>query len=187
MNGLDWWLGIVGNLPVELGPAVFGPYDDARWATNWNAQSFDVRAIPVDTCPDKGGANAPKLFGCNTTAAYQSFRNALPGETGDRAPFRLPGYVTLDLGLHKAFTMPWGERQKLEIRFEGFNVTNTQRMGAIDVSRTGYGITADPGGSPFGCSGAACVSTPATPPTNWSNFTGIQGSPRVLQVGLRYS
>jgi hypothetical protein len=26
----------------------------------------------------------------------------------------------------------------------------------------------------------------ANPPTNWSNFTQIQGSPRVFQFGFRY-
>ena len=94
--------------------------------------------------------------------------------------------------------MPWSENQKLQIRWEVFNVTNTQRLGAIDASRTGYGITADPAGRPIGCTlGTSCVSQlfqgtgvnggPANPPTNWSNFTGIQGSPRVMQVGIRFS
>ncbi|MDQ1706839.1 MAG: hypothetical protein QOJ88_50 [Pyrinomonadaceae bacterium] len=170
------------------------PYDDARWATNWNAQSYNVRVGPIDTCPTRGGVDSPKLFGCNTTAAYRSFRNARPGESGDRAPFRLPGYVSLDLGLSKEFKMPWGENHKLQLRWEVFNVTNTQRLGSVDASRTGYGITADPGGRPYGCVGAACVpqdgtgdGTQATPPTNWSNFTAIQGTPRVMQFGLRYS
>ena len=29
--------------------------------------------------------------------------------------------------------------------------------------------------------------TGAAAPPNWSNFTAIQGAPRVMQVGLRYS
>jgi Carboxypeptidase regulatory-like domain/TonB dependent receptor len=159
------------------------PYDDARWATNWNAQSNTVRRGPIQTCPTQGG----KLFGCNTTEAYRSFRNAYPGETGDRNVFRLPGYVNLDLGLGKSFNVPWSEKHKLQIRFEAFNVTNTQRMGAIDGSRTGYGLAQDPGGSPFGCTGAACVTPAVTPPPNWMNFIGIQGQPRVMQLGARYS
>ena len=91
--------------------------------------------------------------------------------------------------------MPWSEKQKLQIRWEIFNVTNTQRLGPIDGSRTGYGITADPAGRPIGCTpGSTCVAqagtgsgNPATAPTNWSNFTGIQGTPRVMQVGFRFS
>src|SRR6266545_3213373 len=102
-----------------------GVFDDARWATNWNAQSNVVRIKPVDTCPTRGGIDPPKLFGCNTKAAYQSFRNAKPGETGDRNVFRVPGYVTLDMGLGKSFAMPWSEdgKQRLQIRVEAFNVT----------------------------------------------------------------
>ncbi|HZE70320.1 MAG TPA: TonB-dependent receptor [Pyrinomonadaceae bacterium] len=148
-------------------------FDDARWATNWNVQSSVVRAVPLQACPDRGGADAPKLFGCDPTRAYQSFRNALPGESGDRNVFRLPGYVTLDLGLSKSFNLPWGENQKFQIRWETFNVTNTQHFGKMDISRTGTGVTLDPG--------------TATPPSNWSNFVGIQGTPRVMQFGFRYS
>jgi hypothetical protein len=50
-----------------------------------------------------------------------------------------------------------------------FNATNTQRFGAMDETRSGFGIAAG-----------------ATDPTpNFSNFTGIQGAPRVMQFGLR--
>jgi hypothetical protein len=150
-----------------------GVFDDARWATNWNVQSNVVRVQPIDTCPTRGDATtAPKLFGCNTLAAYQSFRNAKPGETGDRNVFRVPGYVDLDMGLGKSFSMPWSEKQKLQIRVEAFNVTNTQRLGQYDTSRAGFGVTVNP--------------QTATPPTQWSNFTAIQGAPRVFQFGFRY-
>ena len=149
-----------------------GVFDDARWATNWNVQSNVTRTKEVDTCPTRGGIDPPKLFGCNTLAAYQSFRNAKPGETGDRNVFRVPGYVNLDLGLGKSFTMPWSEKHKLQVRVETFNVTNTQRMGQYDTSRQGFGVVVDPQTS--------------TPPSVWSNFTAIQGSPRVMQFGFRY-
>jgi hypothetical protein len=148
-------------------------FDDARWATNWNVQSNVVRTGPLQSCPTRGGTDAPKLFGCNPLAAYRSFRNALPGESGDRNVFRLPGYVSLDLGLSKSFNLPWSEKQKFQIRWETFNVTNTQHFGKMDISRTGTGVTLDP--------------STATPPSNWSNFTGIQGTPRVMQFGFRYS
>jgi hypothetical protein len=148
-------------------------FDDARWATNWNVQSSVVRTKPLQSCPTRGGLDAPKLFGCDPKGAYQSFRNALPGESGDRNVFRLPGYVSLDLGLSKSFNLPWGENQKFQIRWETFNVTNTQHFGKMDISRTGTGVTLDP--------------STATPPSNWSNFTAIQGTPRVMQFGFRYS
>jgi hypothetical protein len=173
----------------------FAPYDDVRWATNWNAQSAAIRIKPIESCPDRGGLAAPKFFGCNTGAIYRSFRNARPGESGDRNVFRYPGYVALDMGISKEFKLPWNEKHRLAVRFEAFNVTNTQRMGATDQSRTGYGIALDPGGSPYGCTGNACAAapfsgdraTPVSPPTNWSNFIGIQGQPREMQFGFRYS
>ena len=149
-----------------------GVFDDARWATNWNVQSNATRIKPLKACPTRGGIDPPKLFGCNTLEAYQSFRNARPGETGDRNVFRVPGYVNLDLGLGKSFSMPWSEGHKLQIRVEAFNVTNTQRMGQYDTSRQGFGVVVNP--------------ETATPPSVWSNFTAIQGSPRVMQFGFRY-
>ncbi len=46
--------------------------------------------------------------------------------------------------------------------------------GARDTSRSGYGIRLDP------------AVRNLAPPTNWSNFTGIRGAPRVMQVGARF-
>jgi Carboxypeptidase regulatory-like domain len=156
------------------------PYDDARWATNWNVQSRAVLAQPLATCVTKGDANtAPKLFGCDPKAAYQSFRNAYPGEGGQRNIFRLPGVFRLDAGLTKSFNMPWSEKQNLQLRWEVFNVTNTQHFGPMDLSRSGYGLRLDP------------AVRNLKPPTNWSNFTDIQGGSlfgrREMQVGLRFS
>jgi len=151
------------------------PYDDTRWATNWNVQSYTTRTKNIKPCPTRGG----KLFGCNTVEAYRSFRNAYPGETGDRNVFRTPGYWVLDMGFGKTFDMPWNEEHKLQFRWEIFNVTNTQKMGDIDTSRSGYGLALDPAGT--------LISPPVDPPTNWSNFIGIQGSPRNMQFVLRYT
>jgi len=152
------------GLPVD------SPYDDARWATNWEVQSFAVTSRDLQPCVTK---NPPKLFGCNPTAAYQSFRNAYPGESGMRNVFRAPGYVSLDLGLNKSFNLA-SEKRRLELRWEVFNATNTQRFGDLDESRSGLGIRYAP------------AVRNLTPPTNWSNFTGIQGQPRVMQIGARF-
>ena len=81
------------------------------------------------------------------------------------------------MGLSKSFTMPWNESQKLQLRWEVFNVTNTQRFGNtdnMDLTRTGYGLRLDP------------AVRNLSPPANWSNFTGIQGTPRVMQIGARF-
>jgi len=176
LSGIFRW-----NSGLPISP----PFDDARWATNWNVQSNAISVKPLKSCPDRGGVAAPKLFGCDPDGIYRSFRNARPGESGERNTFRLPGYVSLDVGLAKQFKMPW-EGHTLELRLEAFNVTNTQRMGALTGGRTGYGIGLDPGGAPFGCTGSACVSEPLSAPTIWSNFSGIQGKPREMQFGAIY-
>lgn len=159
------------GLPVGGGTM---PYDDARWATNWNVQANVTPTTAVSTCPDR--SNTPKLFGgCDLKTIYQSYRNAYPGETGPRNYLRAPGYMNGDMGLSKAFNMPWNEQQKLQIRWEVFNVANYQPFGAIDTSRSGFGVARDP------------KLRNLTPPTNWANFTAIQGSPREMQIALRYS
>ena len=154
------------------------PFDDARWATNWNVQANVTPMAPLHTCPNRSTNGQPKLFGgsnCDLTAIYQSFRNAYPGETGPRNFLRLPGYMNVDLGLAKTFTMPWSEKHQLQLRWDVFNVANLQRFGLVDISRTGFAIGRDP------------ALRGLQPPANWSNFTQIQGQPRVFQIGARYS
>ncbi|MCA1634975.1 MAG: TonB-dependent receptor [Acidobacteria bacterium] len=149
------------------------PFDAAQWATNWNAQSNGVRTRPVQSNPTRGedGA-APRLFR-NSEEAYRSFRNARPGETGDRNVIRLPGYIVLDMGLNKTFDLPWGESHKLQFRWETFNVTNTQRLDIGTITRANFGLDIDP--------------QLTSPAPVFGNFDQIQGAPRVMQFGLRYS
>jgi hypothetical protein len=153
------------------------PYDDSRWATNWNVQANVTPLGPINTCPSRTGT--PKLFGgsgCDIKAIYQSFRNAYPGETGPRNYLRLPGYMNLDLGMAKTLNMPWSEKHQLQLRWDVFNVANSQSFATIDTSRTGFGVGRDP------------ALRNLNPPTNWSNFQPIiQGQARVFQVGARYS
>jgi len=153
-------------------PLYYGPIDDGRWATNWDFQSYVTPTRPLHSCPDKPKNGDPKLFGaCGVDQVYQSFRNAYPGETGPRNYFRLPGYVALDLGFGKAWKMPWSENHQLQLRWDVFNVTNTQRLTGI----ANNGVALDPGPLKL------------TAPPDWSNFTQIQGNPRVMQIGARYS
>jgi hypothetical protein len=144
------------------------------WATNWNVQSYGVRTRPIESSPTRGGAAAPNLFS-DPVYAYQSFRNSRAGETGDRNPLRLPGFVTLDMGLGKSFNMPWHERHQLQFRWEVFNVTNTQRLkvSSDGYSRESFGIGQDP--------------ELGIPAPTFGNFDSIQGTPRVMQFALRYT
>lgn len=165
MSGIFRW---------NSGLPIFSPYDDARWATNWNVQANVTPTTPIHTCPTRSGT--PKLFGgCDLTKIYQSFRNAFPGETGPRNYLRLPGYIDTDLGLSKSWKMPYNENHQVQLRWDVFNVGNQQHMGLVDGSRTGFGVVRDP------------ARRGSIPPNNWSNFQTIQGQPRIMQVGVRYS
>ncbi len=173
---------IAGIFRWNTGLSVSSPFDDARWATNWNDQANVTPISPIQTCPTRigtpgpAGTGAPKLFGgsgCDIRAIYQNFRNAYPGETGPRNYLRYPGYTNVDLGLAKTFNM--SEKLHLQLRWDVFNVANHQSFGLIDGGRTGSGVARDP------------ALRGLNAPDNWSNFTQIQGQPRVMQVGARFS
>src|SRR2546427_218926 len=168
------------TFPFDSAAITFSGTSTTRSLTRWTIQSRTVPTQPLSPCAPKGDANtAPKLFGCDPKGAYQSFRNAYPGESGMRNVFRLPGIARIDAGLGKSFGMPWSEKQQLQLRVEVFNLTNTQHFGALDLSRSGFGIRLDP------------KVRNLTPPANWSNFTDIQGGSsegrRVMQIGARFS
>jgi hypothetical protein len=150
------------GLPVET------PLDFGGWPTNWNRRNYTVRIRPVEAEPNRGGTTPANLF-ADPLAAFQSFRSGRPGERGDRNIFRAPGFVTLDIGLSKSWEMPWSEKHKLQFRWETFNVTNTQRLTGVD----GFTQAVDP--------------FKKTANATFGNFTAIQGTPRVMQFGLRYS
>jgi hypothetical protein len=148
-------------------PITDGFVDIAGWPTNWNIRSFVTRTRAVSTSPTRNGTNGvPNLFS-DPLAAYQSFRVAAPGETGDRNVLRYPGYIVLDMGLAKSFKMPWSENHKIQIRGEVFNLTNTQKFTTAD---TIFGL--DPYKS--------------TPQSSFGNFSAIQGEPRIFQFAIRY-
>ncbi len=159
----NWQL--TGIFRANSGLPISAPLDKG-WATNWTIQSYTTRAANVETCPTRGGS----LFGCNPLA-YRSFRNAYPGETGERNVFRLPSYWAIDLGFGKTFDLPW-ENHRFQFRWEVFNLTNTQKMGSINAGD--YTVELDP-------------QTATQSKANFGNFTAIQGSPRSMQFVLRYS
>ena len=157
------------GLPIQT------PFDCCVWATNWNVQSNGVRVAPVQSSPTKVGE--PNIFS-DPEAVYRSFRPARPGEVGDRNVLRAPGYISLDMGLYKAFKMPW-EGHELQFRWEVFNVTNTQRFDGLTISDLGLGS------DPF--LGAS------SPNSDFGKFTSTQTplnetkAGRVMQFALRYT
>ncbi len=147
-------------------PVSDGMVDVAGWPTNWNVRSYVTRLADVQTSPVRNGSSGPNLFR-DPAAFYANFRNAAPGETGDRHVIRYPGYISLDVGLYKSFAMPWNETHKLQLRVEAFNVTNKQTFTTAD---TIFGLDPFLGG--------------ASP--TFGNLYSIQGSPRVMQFAIRY-
>ncbi len=160
-NGIFRWN---SGLPVDP------PFDRAQWATNWNVQSNGTAIVPIEAVSRKGG-DSPNFFEDQTTA-YQSFRNALPGETGQRNTLRESGYVSLDFGLFKSFRMPYNEGHSIQFRWEVFNAFNNQTLAGPVITRSTYGLGQDPQAD--------------EPPPNFGNITSIKGDPRVMQFGLKY-
>ena len=169
-----WVNGILGGWQIATifrynsGLPVSSPVDLGGWPTNWNVRSWSTPIAAIQSSPNRGGnGHLPNLFS-DPTAAYQSFRSPAPGETGARNILRGMHFFQLDTGISKSWGMPWSEKQKLSIRWETFNVTNTQFLtGNADVTN---GL--DP---QFG-----------SPSPTFYNFTGIQGTPRIMQFALRY-
>lgn len=155
------------------GVPVLSPNDCCVWATNWNVQSTGVRVRPVQSSPTSSGS--PNLF-TDPLAAYRSFRNARPGEIGDRNVLRGPSYIALDAGLYKSFKLPW-EGHTIQFRWEVFNVTNTQRFDGATIADLSLGSDPFLGGSPN---------------SDFGRFTSTQAplnetkAGRVMQFALRY-
>jgi hypothetical protein len=181
VNGILGGWQMTGIFRWNSGLPTASPFGSQRWPTNWEISSTFVRANPVDTAPSKNVNGAPNLF-ANPLAAYLSFRDAQPGEGGDRNVFTLPGYIDLDAGLTKSFRLT--ERQTLTFRWEVYNVTNTQRL----TSPSGFGVSPiDPFlQGKFGL--APITSAPATfgQLTSTQKPIGEGKAGRIMQFALRW-
>lgn len=156
------------------------PFGFQRWPTNWNLSSGFVRTRPVESNPaDVNGS--PNIFS-DPLAALLSYRDARPGEAGDRNVLRLPGYFALDAGLYKSFKV--GERHTITFRWEVYNVTNTQRFAAPG----GFAVSAV---DPF-MQGQLGLPAITTAPSDFGKFTSTQAplgenkAGRVMQFALRW-
>jgi hypothetical protein len=136
-----------------------------QWPTNWQLGGNAFLVSPVNTgvfkTTDSSGNAVVSVFK-NGTAGINAFTNPFPGESGARNQVRGDGFFNVDLGLAKRWRMPWSEKQSLQLRWEVFNVTNTNRFDVqsiapeLDISST------------FG------------------NYTGLLTNPRVMQFALRF-
>jgi hypothetical protein len=143
-------------------------FNGFNFPTNWD---IGGNAVLTGAAPQTGvfknqPDNSPgsvNIFKVGPTAAASFFREPLPGEAGQRNILRGPGFFGVDLGLSKRWTMPWTEKQSLQLRWEVFNITNSTRF---DAQSTNNAI--DSFGSSFG------------------NYTRLLTNPRVMQFALRY-
>jgi hypothetical protein len=165
-----------GIYRYNTGQPLSVPFDAAIWATNWNVQSGGTRIRALDPSAVRSTQN----YFADPQGALNSFRNARPGETGERNAFRLPGFQTLDLGLAKSFAMPWSEGHKVDLRFEVFNVANQQYFAATNFTRSTYGLPED-------AETASVALGSNGQPIFGKIFNQIQGAARRLQFGIRYS
>jgi hypothetical protein len=153
---------VTSGLPTSIGNGFAFP-------TNWEftGNATQTKAIPntgvtknVPVTPtDTGG---PNIF-TDPGAAFDSFTHTLAGGVGTRNLIRGDGFFTLDIGLSKAWRMPYKEGHRLQFRWETFNVTNSVSFDPQALK----GANLDSRGT-FG------------------KYSGTLSSPRVMQFGLRY-
>jgi hypothetical protein len=190
LGSADKWVnGVIGGWQLtgvfrwNSGLPVATPFASGRWGTNWEISSFMVRVADVPTTQDKGATGGPNLFP-NPLAAFTSWRDPLPGEGGDRNVLRLPGYFDIDAGLYKTFKIT--ERQSLTLRWETYNVTNTQRL----TNPSGFGIgPVDPFlQGQFGLGAITSANLPATfgVLSSTQKPLGESKAGRIMQFAIRW-
>ncbi len=136
------------------------------WATDEGYRAYDVQIAPVQNTghhtylKNTTGVITPNAFS-NGTAAYNSFRLAYAGESGQRNNLRADGYFSVDPGLSKSFQTFAGQSLKLTV--ETFNVFNSTRFGLPAAANAGRS-----GGTVFG------------------TYTTLLNSPRQMQFSGRY-
>ncbi len=117
---------MTSGLPFSVG-------DGSRWATNWqlsteatpNGQPMQPIVNVKNVVGIAGGG--PDLF-ANPALAASAFEETLAGQSGSRDSLRGQGFFNIDTGLYKNFKMPWSEKQRLQFRWESYNVTNSVRF-----------------------------------------------------------
>ena len=142
-----------------------------RWPTDWEDDAMGTpNGLPQPPITDNknapaaqsGVAGGPNLWS-NPAAALAAYTETMAGQTGSRNTIRGNGIFDIDTGVSKTFAMPWSEKQKFQIRWETFNLTNTVRF--------------DPNTS----------NTTLTSPSVFGQLTSQFGSPRQMQFAGRYT
>jgi hypothetical protein len=135
-----------------------------QWPTDWDlsGNAYLVGNVKTGTFHSPTDPTVVSAFS-NFSSAQSSFVEPLPGQAGQRNNLRGPGYFSMDAGLSKRWTMPWAEKQSLQLRWEVFNVFNAVRFDPQSVN-----AALDYSGSTFG------------------QYTRLSTNPRVMQFALRF-
>jgi hypothetical protein len=100
--------------------------------------------------------------------------------TMGRNIFRDTGFHNVDLSISKNFK--FGERVKVQLRMEGFNIFNHPNFANPNGATSGYGQGANADPSQAGTFGCAC----STPDSAAFNPVLGSGSNRAIQLGLKF-
>jgi hypothetical protein len=146
----------------------FSVYPFYSWPTNWDLESNSILVGQKPKTgqfivPQAGGGTGPNVFQ-NPSVAVNQFRDAYPGESGQRNELRGPGSFNIDMGLSKAWKIT--ESQYLKLSWEVFNVTNSVRFDAGNIQN---------------------VNNYTDSPSSFGNFINTLFKPRVMQLGARYT
>jgi hypothetical protein len=104
----------------------------AYYPTNWDIEGWATLASPIPSRANARGQLTQRF--ADPATVFNSFAHALPGDSGTRNPMRGDGYFSWDSGLDKDFQI--GERAKVQIRWEMFNITNSVRFDSHSISAT---------------------------------------------------
>ena len=153
LSGLARW---TSGFPVNIS-------NGATWPTNWQLGGSATKIGPVVSGTYKQPDGSVNLFrDPSGPTGIGAFRNDYPGVTGTRNSVRGPGYAGLDMGLSKSWKMPYAESNRVQLRWEVFNVVNLKRF---DVQSISNGLDAGP---------------------SFGTYSGLLTDPRVMQFALRY-
>jgi Carboxypeptidase regulatory-like domain len=147
------------------------------WATNFELESQAVLngkrpETGTFTITQQSGNPGPNVFrnpgitnSSDPNAAINQFRQAFPGESGQRNELRGPGTFNIDTGISKSWRIT--EAQALKFTWEVFNVTNTPRFDVGTMQFNGNQLLSSN--------------------TSFGNFSSTLSNPRVMEFALRYT
>lgn len=149
----------------------FSVSNGSRWVTNWELSGYATpngNPLPAITnnknAPAISGPGGPNLWS-DPKAALAGFTvtGTFAGQTGSRDSLRGDGFFNIDSGVYKNFTMPWSETQRLQFRWEAYNVTNTVKF---DPTSANLSLTST---------------------AKFGQLSSQLGNPRQMEFALRFS